>query len=143
MPDRPRLNIVDDPVTGNTQTALRPAPAGSERRARRQATPPPAPARAEHAAPAPDDEPAPDLTPPQPASPPARYRDEQKRAVFGRVPRSLSRRLERAVVELREEMEDLTQEQVLAALLERYVEPGDPEQLGELATTVRDYRQRL
>jgi len=142
MPDRPRLNIVDDPVTGSTQTALRPAPAGSERRPRRQATASPAPAPAE-----PDDLPAresaTDLTPPQPASPPARYRDEQKRAVFGRVPRSLSRRLERAVVELREEMEDLTQEQVLAALLERYVEPGDPEQLGELATTVRDYRQRL
>ena len=142
MPDRPRLNIVDDPVTGSTQTALRPAPAGSERRPRRQATASPAPAPAE-----PDDLPAresaADLTPPQPASPPARYRDEQKRAVFGRVPRSLSRRLERAVVELREEMEDLTQEQVLAALLERYVEPGDPEQLVELATTVRDYRQRL
>jgi len=142
MPDRPRLNVVDDPVTGSAETALRPAPAPSERRPRRQATPAPAPAPPE-----PDDpltqEPAADEAPPQPTSPPARYRDEQKRAMFGRVPRSLSRRLERAVVELREDMEDLTQEQLLAALLDRYVEPGSPERLGELATTVRDYRQRL
>jgi hypothetical protein len=133
MPDRPRLDVVDDPVTGSTEKALRPAVAGSERRSPHQATPPPAR----------NDESATDQTPPQPMSTPAGYRNEQKRAVFGRVPRSLSRRLERAVVELREEMEDLTQEQVLAALLDRYVEPRSPEELDELATTVRDYRQRL
>ena len=63
-------------------------------------------------------EPAPTLEPPG-------YRDEQKRAVFGRVPRSLSRRLERAVVELREDIEDLTQEQLLAALLHQHVERFD------------------
>ena len=136
-PDRPRLNIVDDPVTGSTETVPRPAVAAarSEPRPRHQTTQP--------AAPALTDQSAADETPPQTTSTPAAYRDEQKRAVFGRVPRSLSRRLERAVVELREEMEDLTQEQVLAALLDRYVEPSSAERLSELSATVRDYRGRL
>lgn len=131
MPERPRLEIVDDPV------------------ARVEA-----PAPVQHRSPAANDvapqtsvnEPTdPSQTtsesPPTPA--PRGYRDEDKRAVFGRVPRSLSRRLERAVVELREEMEDLTQEQVLAALLHQHVEPSEPGRLNELAETVRAYRTRL
>lgn len=48
---------------------------------------------------------------------------------FGRVPRSLHGRLERAVVELRDEFEDLTQEQGLAALLH---EPAVPAYSGVL-----------
>ena len=79
--------------------------------------------------------------PPVPA--PRGYGGEEKRAVFGRVPRSLTRRLERAVVELREEIEDLTQEQVLAALLHEHVEPSEPDRLNELAEKVRAYRARL
>jgi hypothetical protein len=59
------------------------------------------------------------------------------------VPRSLHRRLERAVVELREETEDLTQEQVLAALLHQHVDPSSPELLSELSDTVRGYREQL
>lgn len=74
---------------------------------------------------------------------PSSYGQEERKAVFGRVPRSLSRRLERAVVELREEMDDLTQEQLLAALLDRYVDPSKPEVLAELAATIREYRGRL
>jgi hypothetical protein len=61
--------------------------------------------------------------------------------VFGRVPRSLSRRLERAVVELRDEFEDLTQEQVLAALLHEHA--ADPAALAHLTDTVRRYRREL
>jgi hypothetical protein len=71
------------------------------------------------------------------------YGREQKRAVFGRVPRSLSRRLEGAVFELRDEFEDLTQEQVLAALLHEHVDAGDPGVLAELTKTVRRYRREL
>jgi len=63
--------------------------------------------------------------------------------VFGRVPRSLSRRLERAVVELRDEFEDLTQEQVLAALLHDHVDAADPAALDQLTDTVRRYRRKL
>ena len=63
--------------------------------------------------------------------------------MFGRVPRSLSRRLERAVVELRDEFEDLTQEQVLAALLHEHVDAADPAALAHLTDTVRRYRREL
>jgi DNA-binding phage protein len=63
--------------------------------------------------------------------------------VFGRVPRSLSRRLERAVFELRDEFEDLTQEQVLAALLHEHVDASDPAVLADLTETVRRYRREL
>ena len=62
--------------------------------------------------------------------------------MFGRVPRSLSRRLERAVVELRDEFEDLTQEQVLAALLDEHVDAADPG-LWSSTDTVRRYRRKL
>ena len=87
--------------------------------------------------------PAPTTSEQPPAPAPRGYGSEEKRAVFGRVPRSLTRRLERAVVELREEIEDLTQEQVLAALLHKHVEPSQPDRLNELAETVRAYRARL
>ena len=87
--------------------------------------------------------PAPTTSEQPPAPAPRGYGGEEKRAVFGRVPRSLTRRLERAVVELREEIEDLTQEQVLAALLHEHVEPSEPDRLNELAETVRAYRARL
>jgi hypothetical protein len=151
MPDRPKLEIVDDPVTG-----------------RAAATPPPK----SPAAPAPPDDAASadaanadsDDSQHQEARPPGRrprrtaasvpvdpsraaavgsYGREQKRAVFGRVPRSLSRRLEGAVFELRDEFEDLTQEQVLAALLHEHVDAGDPAVLAELTETVRRYRREL
>jgi hypothetical protein len=131
MPERPRLEIVDDPVA----RAEAPAPAQPRSPADKEATPQT------------DVEEATSTATPSSESPrapaPRRYRDEDKRAVFGRVPRSLSRRLERAVVELREEMEDLTQEQVLAALLHQHVEPAEPDRLNELAETVRAYRARL
>jgi hypothetical protein len=58
--------------------------------------------------------PAPTTSEQPPAPAPRGYGGEEKRAVFGRVPRSLTRRLERAVVELREEIEDLTHAAVVA-----------------------------
>jgi len=129
MPERPRLEIVDDPVARGDG----PAPA------RRQS---PAATKAQTMVDEPQD-PAPTTSEQLPAPAPRGYGGEEKRAVFGRVPRSLTRRLERAVVELREEIEDLTQEQVLAALLHEHVEPSEPDRLTELAETVRAYRARL
>jgi hypothetical protein len=150
MTDRPKLEIVDDPVTGLNRTRSAPAPPPA---------PPAAPEDAAHADPA-DEEPQPQDTRPTgrpsrraapndpaagpPAAEPVRsYGQEEKRAVFGRVPRSLSRRLERAVVELRDEFEDLTQEQVLAALLHEHVNAADPAALAHLTDTVRRYRRKL
>ncbi len=150
MADRPKLEIVDDPVTGLNRTRSAPAP---------PTAPPAAPEDAAHADPA-DDQPQPqdtrppvvDLgaalrairpTAPRASDPVRSYGQEEKRAVFGRVPRSLSRRLERAVVELRDEFEDLTQEQVLAALLHDHVDAADPAALARLTDTVRRYRREL
>lgn len=130
MPERPKLEIVDDPVAraNGPASARRQSPAATKAQTMVDEPPNPAPTTSEQ---------------PPPAPAPRRYGGEEKRAVFGRVPRSLTRRLERAVVELREEIEDLTQEQVLAALLHEHVEPSEPDRLNELAETVRVYRARL
>jgi hypothetical protein len=147
MPDRPKLEIVDDPVTGRAAAAP-------------PSTSPAAPVLPDDAASAhavnTDGEDSQHEEAPQPrraaASAPAEparggavgsYGREQKRAVFGRVPRSLSRRLEGAMFELRDEFEDLTQEQVLAALLHEHVDAADPAVLAELTETVRRYRREL
>jgi hypothetical protein len=150
MADRPKLEIVDDPVTGLNRTSP-------------SATAPPAPPAppedAAHADPADEEPQRQDSRPtgrpsrrstpsdpaevPRAAEPVRSYGQEEKRAVFGRVPRSLSRRLERAVFELRDEFEDLTQEQVLAALLHEHVDAADPAALARLTDTVRRYRREL
>jgi hypothetical protein len=150
MADRPKLEIVDDPVTGLNRTrsasvsppAPPAAPGGSastdppvEESRPQDARPTGRPSRRSTAS-----EPA---EAPRAAEPVRSYGQEDKRAVFGRVPRSLSRRLERAVVELRDEFEDLTQEQVLAALLHEHVDPADPAALAHLTDTVRRYRREL
>jgi hypothetical protein len=151
MADRPKLEIVDDPVTGLNRTsppATAPPPA-----------PPATPEDTAHSDPAAEEPQNQDARPtgrpprtstpsdpaeaPRAAEPVRSYGHEQKRAVFGRVPRSLSRRLERAVVELRDELEDLTQEQVLAALLHEHVDAADPAALAHLTDTVRPYRREL
>ncbi len=132
MVERIKLEVVDDPVTG-------PAPSAPVK----GTTSIPAAADSEPSAP-------PSSTPSSPAGGredadkrrPA-YGEEEKRAVFGRVPRSLSRRLERAVVELRDEFEDLTQEQVLAALLHAHVDAADQAALARLTDIVRRYRREL
>lgn len=138
-PSRPVLNLIDDPVACQApEQAADALPTPTTRRAptRRTPTPTPEPASAAVAAERPAEA-------PEPAQRPERYRDESRKGVFGRVPRSLSRRLERALVELRDQTEDLTQEQLLAALLARYVNPSDPASLAELAATVDEYRTCL
>jgi hypothetical protein len=137
MADRIKLNLVGDPVGGQTRTS--PGGAKAESKLERRERPPSrrskpngskqAPGRTDQSSGPPDSVP--------------RYAGEEKRAVFGRVPRSLNRRLERAVVELRDEFEDLTQEQVLAALLHENVDPADPALLVELAESVQRYRREL
>ena len=151
MADRPKLEIVDDPVTrlnrtSPSATAPPPAPPAAPEDAA-PADPPEHESRPRHAQPTgrrprrrtPSDP----AEAPRAAEPVRSYRQEEKRAVFGRVPRSLSRRLERAVVELRDEFEDLTQEQVLAALLHEHVDAADPAGLAHLTDTVRRYRREL
>jgi hypothetical protein len=150
MADRPKLEIVDDPVTGLNRTQSAPA----------EPTAPPATPGGSASTDPPEDKSRPqDARPtgrpsrrgtasdpaevPRVAEPVRSYGQEEKRAVFGRVPRSLSRRLERAVVELRDEFEDLTQEQVLAALLHEHVDAADPAALARLTDTVRRYRREL
>lgn len=145
MPDRPKLEIVDDPVTGlNRISPVPPAPpdnaapadpADEESGAREDPQPP---SRSPGRSTPTDSAPAPRVS-----EPVRSYGQEAKRAVFGRVPRSLSRRLERAVVELRDEFEDLTQEQVLAALLHEHVDAADPAALARLTDIVRRYRCEL
>jgi hypothetical protein len=64
---------------------------------------------------------------------------EAVKAVFGRVPASLARRLEGAVFELRATRPRLTQQDVLAALLWRYVDHDAPEKLDELTRLLDEY----
>jgi hypothetical protein len=63
---------------------------------------------------------------------------EAVKAVFGRVPASLARRLEGAVFELRA-TRPVTQQDVLAALLWRYVDHEAPEKLDELTRLLDEY----
>jgi hypothetical protein len=64
---------------------------------------------------------------------------EAVKAVFGRVPASLARRLEGAVFELRATRPSVTQQDVLAALLWRYVDHEAPEKLDELTRLLDEY----
>lgn len=66
--------------------------------------------------------------------------DEVLQGVFGRVPRSLARRLEGAVYELRGADASVRQQQVLAALLWRYVDPKDGAALEQLAGLIAEYQ---
>ena len=124
-----KLDLIDDPVKGRAATADKfepaPAPVGVEPT---PLAPQSGAAQTSGAAPVPQSR---------------RYSEEPRKAVFGRLPRSLSRRLERALVELRDDTDDLTQEQLLAALLHLYVDPNDPGRMSALPQTVEAYRQKL
>lgn len=134
MTTRPTLAIIDDPIApkGRTQAPASQEPAKATSKPARKAA-------GSHA----QAEVGEEVTSAAPVPPKAGYAEESKKAVFGRVPRSLTRRLERALVELREYTDDLTQEQLLAALLHRYVDPASPESLSELSTTVAQYRSQV
>ena len=105
-------------------------------------------------APTPEESPA-SPKPPRPRRPPAQVdrapapqatpslADEQLVAVFARMPESLSDRLGEGVRALnagRPRRGRVTQQDLLGALVERYVTPDAPEQLGKL---VDGYRQRI
>jgi len=117
MADRPRLLILDDP--------LRTTPASPEK--------------------APPHRPAKSASRPQRASAKANRQPALGRgplqAIFGRVPKSLARRLEGAVYELRGVDSSVRQQQVLAALLWRHVDPADKTSLKELAALVDEYKR--
>jgi len=116
MPDRPKLLILDDP--------LRTTPASPEKAPPAKASAAPRPKRA----------------PAKTNRTPALDR-EPLQAIFGRVPKSLARRLEGAVYELRGGDSSVRQQQVLAALLWRHVDPADETSLKELAVLVDEYRR--
>jgi hypothetical protein len=64
--------------------------------------------------------------------------DEALVAVFGRVPATLARRLEGVVFELRAERK-VSQQDVLAALLLRYIDPHDERSLAEIRAGLETY----
>ena len=133
MGERPRIAIVDDPLeagAGTARKARRPAPrtpAASEepsqtsngraasRTEQRQES---APARST----------APDLA------------AEALVGVFGRVPASLARRLEGMVFQLRAERK-VSQQDVLAALLLRYVDHSDERSVAEMHRLLDGYEK--
>ncbi len=66
---------------------------------------------------------------------------EPVKAVFARVPAALARRLEGSVFALRATRSKLTQQDVLAALLWRYVDHEVPAKVDELAALLDDYKR--
>lgn len=118
MADRPKLLILDDP--------LRTTPASSEK------APPPQPAKPPSGRP---------KRVPAKANNQPTLGEEALQAVFGRVPKSLARRLEGAVYELRGIDSSVRQQQVLAALLWRHVDPADEASLKKLAALIDQYKR--
>jgi hypothetical protein len=111
MGERPKLEVLDDPLRATTA-------AGEE--------PPPKPAASKRA---------------QVESEPSwELGEEPLQAVFGRVPKSLARRLEGAVYRLRGADSTVRQQQLLAALLWRHVDPEDESSLERLAGLVEEYQ---
>src|SRR3954451_17339017 len=107
----PAVQFRDDPLQRSNDEP--PAPAVA-------AAPEPEPAAVKAEAPKRERAPAPRRSSRKPS---IALADESEKAVFGRVPRSLARRLEGAVFELKAERDSATQQEVLAALLWKYVDP--------------------
>lgn len=137
---RPKITVVDDPLDGvpASANANRPRPEAD------------APVPAEQAPPATRDPDPPKRGETQPARPSSSaqrrarsqpapdLRAEALVAVFGRVPATLARRLEGVVFELRAERK-VSQQDVLAALLLRYVDPRDERSLSEVRAALETY----
>ena len=112
MAERPRLKMVDDPLAPARQPPAEEATESPELRrpARDDAeSPEPRPAGEEQR---------------QSARSPAR---KPLQGIFGRVPPELARRLEGMVFELKADRARVSQQDVLAALLWRYIDHTDPE----------------
>ncbi len=112
MAERPRLKMVDDPLAPARQRPAREdaESSESERPAREEATSPGSLAVRDE--------------PRQSARSPAR---KPLQGIFGRVPPELARRLEGMVFELKAARARVSQQDVLAALLWRYIDHSDPE----------------
>lgn len=126
----PKISVVDDPLEGRTRRRppKRSAPAS-------EAEPPPeqAPASRDSEESHPEESEGrrsprdgPDL------------RGDALVAVFGRVPTTLARRLEGVVFELKADRK-VSQQDVLAALLLRYVDPRDERSLAEVRAALDAY----
>ena len=120
MTDRPKLQILDDP--------LRTTPAAAPTETQQPQPAEPRPAKPER---------------PRTQTKPIGLDGEEAQAVFARVPKSLARRLEGAVYELRGADPSVRQQQMLVALLWRYVDPADRGSLKELAALVSEYKGAL
>jgi len=123
---RPQLSVIDDPLRSTPSTAGGEiAGEGGEGASD--------PTSAEALA----------ANPGERASPPDHpmLAQEPVKAVFARVPASLARRLEGSVFALRATRSKLTQQDVLAALLWRYVDHEVPAKVDELAALLDDYKR--
>ena len=136
---RPKIAVVDDPLDGGASSAnpQRPRPKADAPSPPGQAPP----AARDRASPKEETQPAPRSpgaqrgTRPQPT---LDLRNEPLVAVFGRVPASLARRLEGVIFELRAE-EKVSQQDVLAALLLRYIDPRDERSMAEVRAALEVY----
>lgn len=128
MADLPKLQILDDPLrtgSAHSESALNEAVAAKPASDLASATPPAVASESRV----------------KEETPPEQLGQESLQAVFGRVPKSLARRLEGAVYELRGADTSVRQQQILAALLWRYVDPDDDASLEQLARLVGDYQE--
>ena len=133
MGDRPKIAVVDDPLAagagGGPPRAKRPAARAAGPASAPQGSTNGSPARAERRQPAAAKQPAaPDLS------------AEPLTGVFGRVPASLARRLEGMVFQLRAERK-VSQQDVLAALLLRFVDHSDERSVGEVHRLLDAYEK--
>ena len=127
----PKLVDLDDPLAPRPAPAPAPAASSPTPRTRAAARAPRKPRS------------TPPATPPSTPSPPRTLADEPLVAVFARLPESLSDRLAdgvRALNEGRPRRGRVSQQDLLGALVDRYVTPKDTRELGAL---VDDYRQRV
>jgi hypothetical protein len=130
----PKLADLDDPLAPRRERGPAAVPAPARPATRRRRTPPDGATPKETSAP-PTAAPTPTVAP--------SLADEQLVAVFARIPESLSDRLVEGVRALnagRPRRGRVSQQELLGALVERYVTPDAPAALSEL---VDAYRQRI
>lgn len=130
MGERPKIAVVDDPLAAGTGMP----PSG---RAEPRASGEPTPSRSNGRAIA-ERAPRPQSTPERSTAPD--LAGESLVGVFGRVPASLARRLEGMVFQLRAERK-VSQQDVLAALLLRYVDHSDERSVAEMHRLLDAYEK--
>ena len=128
MGDRPKITVIDDPLAAGAGSAP-----GRARRAAPRAPAAKKPEASANGSAAAKAEPR-----DKPAS--ADLSAEPLTAVFGRVPASLARRLEGMVFQLRGERK-VSQQDVLAALLLRFVDHADERSVAEIHRLLDGYEK--